>query len=206
MRALRLTAGLLAIAAVAGWNAAVARTLGRQRGPEPLADGVGVDPDVVEHERNWYDYVRGFDVHHGDVNADGDSPEHGSFWDSLVGRPSGRARADSPEHGSFWDGLDRWLDADCLRGYTLGDHTYVCPNAPRVLRVHQAGHAPSFGEEFDTLRADRRADGGLDDEPLRTLDVMLPGAFPDTLLRLRDPRGLGETYDRWLREGRIRRR
>ena len=56
-----------------------------------------------------------------------------------------------------------------------------------------------------TVRADRRADGGLDDEPLRTLDVMLPGAFPDTLLRLRDPRGLGETYDRWLREGRIRR-
>ena len=185
MRALRLTAGLLAIAVIAGWNAAVARTLGRRRGPKQPADGAdSTDPDVVEHERNWYDYVRGFDVHHGDVNADGDSPEHGSFR----------------------DGLDRWLDAGCLRGYTLDDHIYVCPNAPRVLRVHQAGHAPPFGEEFETLRADRRADGGLDDEPLRTLDVMLPGAFPDTLLRLRDPRGLGETYDRWLREGRIRRR
>ena len=185
MRALRLAAGLLAIAVIAGWNAAVARTLGRRRGPDS-ADGADPDPDpdVVEHERNWYDYVRGFDVHHGDVDADGDGPEHGSFR----------------------DGLDRWLDAGCLRGYTLGDHTYVCPNAPRILRVHQAGHAPSFGEEFETLRADRRADGGLDDEPLLTLDVMLPGAFPDTLLRFRDPRGLGETYDRWLREGRIRRR
>lgn len=179
MRALRRVAGLLALVGIRTWNAAVAATLGRRRGRDPATSAD--DPDVVEHERNWYDYVRGFDAHHGD--ADGDHPEHGSFR----------------------NGLDRWLDAGCLRGYTLGDHTYVCPNAPRVLRVHQAGHAPPFGREFEPLRTERRADGGLDDEPLRTLDVMLPGAFPHTLLRLRDPRGLGEAYDRWLEEGRIRR-
>jgi hypothetical protein len=35
--------------------------------------------------------------------------------------------------------------------------------------------------------------------------VMLPGRFPHTCCRLRDERGLRETYREWLREGRIRR-
>ena len=41
---------------------------------------------------------------------------------------------------------------------------------------------------------------------VETLDVMLPGNVPHTALRLRDPRGLGEAYDEWLRQGRIARR
>lgn len=187
MRALRLAAGLLAVVAIAAWNAVVAWTVGAVERRPPTGDDVTdsettADPDVVEHERNWYDYLRGFHAHHGDVAGD------------------------HPEHGSFWEGLDLWLGTRCLRGYTLGDHTYVCPNAPRVLRVHQAGHAPSFGREFEPLRTERRPDGGLEDEPLRTLDVMLPGDFPHTLFRFRDPRGLGETYDEWVRSGRLVRR
>jgi hypothetical protein len=137
--------------------------------------------DVVEHVRNWYDYIRGFDAHHGP------------------------AAGDHPEHGSFWRGLLVWADTDYLRGYTLGDDVYVCPNCPRIVRVHQAGHAPSFGTEFEPLRTERRNDGGLEDEPLRTLDVMLPGGFPDAFLRFRDPRGLSETYESWVASGRIRR-
>ena len=180
MRALRLATGLLALVCVAAWNAAVARALGESDGPDS-ADGAET-PDLVEHERNWYDYIRGFHAHHGDVDGH------------------------LPEHGSFRSGLELWLEARCLRGYTLDDDVYVCPNAPRVLRVHQAGHAPSFGSQFEPLRTERREDGGLDDEPLRTLDVMLPGDVPHTVLRLRDPRGLGETYDEWLRQGRIARR
>ena len=179
MDALRLACGLVAVAALAFWNAAVRRVAGDDTaGPIESA----VDPAVVEHERNWYDYLRGFDAHHGDVDGS------------------------HPEHGSVRRGLELWLASGCPRGYTRGDHTYVCANAPRVLRVHQAGHAPAFGGEFDPLRTVRRPDGGLADEPLRTLDVMLPGAVPHTLLRLRDPRGLGETYDAWLRDGRIVRR
>jgi hypothetical protein len=46
----------------------------------------------------------------------------------------------------------------------------------------------------------------LEDKPLRTLDVMLPGVFPNTLFRFRDQRGLGERYDEWVRTGPIRRR
>jgi hypothetical protein len=179
MDALRLAYGLVAVLALASWNAAVTRVAGNDTaGPIEAA----VDPAVVEHERNWYDYLRGFDAHHGDVDGS------------------------HPEHGSVRRGLELWLASGCPRGYTRGDHTYVCANAPRVLRVHQAGHAPAFGGEFDPLRTVRRPDGGLADEPLRTLDVMLPGAVPHTLLRLRDPRGLGETYDAWLRDGRIVRR
>lgn len=180
-RVLRLAVGLLAIVAIAGWNAVVARTLGGDAGPQ-TGDTDDRAADLVERERNWYDYVRGFHAHHG--NADGDRPEDGSFW----------------------SGLELWLDARCLRGYTIGDRTYVCSNAPRILRVHQAGHAPTFGRQFEPLRTERRPDDGLEDEPLRTLDVMLPGDFPHTLLRVRDPRGLGERYDAWLREGRIERR
>lgn len=179
MGAFRLAAGLVAVVAIACWNAAVTRVIGDDAVEPPDAD---VDTEVVEHGRNWYDYLRGFDAHHGD------------------------GAGDHPEHGSVRRGLERWLASGCLRGYTLGDHTYVCSNAPRVLRVHQAGHTPAFGDAFEPLRAERRADGGLPDEPLRTLDVMLPGAVPHTLLRLRDPRGLGETYNDWLREGRIARR
>jgi hypothetical protein len=179
MRAPRLAASLVALAVVAGWNAFVAR-VGRENVPEPPDDPVS-EPDLVEHERNWYDYLRGFHAHHG-----------GAF-------------GDHPEHGSFWPGLELWLETHCLRGYTLGNHTYLCPNAPRVLRVHQAGHAPSFGRQFETLWTERRPDGGLDDEPLWAFDVMLPGDFPHALLRFRDLRGLGETYGEWVRDGRVRR-
>ena len=179
MGAFRLVAGLVAVVAVACWNAAVTRVVGDDAVGPPDGD---LDPAVVEHERNWYDYLRGFDAHHGD------------------------GAGDHPEHGSVRRGLEQWLDSGCLRGYTIGDHTYICANAPRVLRVHQAGHAPAFGDAFEPLCGERRADGGLPDEPLRTFDVMLPGAVPHTLLRLRDPRGLGETYHDWLREGRIARR
>lgn len=189
--ALRIAVGLLAIVVLAGWNAGVSRTVGANTDP-PTDDAEdcgaddrateGRDPDLVERERNWYDYIRGFHAHYGD------------------------AEGDHPEDGSFWSGLERWLDYGCLRGYTLGDCTFVCSNAPRVLRVHQAGHAPSFGRQFEPIRTERRPNGGLDDEPLRTLDVMLPGDFPHTLLRFRDPRKLGETYNAWLREGRIERR
>jgi hypothetical protein len=53
----------------------------------------------------------------------------------------------------------------------------------------------SFDRTSRTLSRARRPDGGPPDEPLRTLDAMLPGRFPHTPLRLRDPRGLGETYE-----------
>ena len=179
MDALRLAYGLVALLAIASWNAAVTRVA---RDDRAGTIDVAMEPAVVEHERNWYDYLRGFHAHHGDVDGS------------------------RPEHGSLRRGLELWLEAGCLRGYTVGDHTYVCSNAPRVLRVHQAGHARAFGGEFEPLRTERRPDGGLEDEPLWTLDVMLPGAVPHTLLRLRDPRGLGERYDAWRREGRIVRR
>lgn len=205
MGVLRSVGGLLAIALLAGWNRFVTGLAGSRdadtpgRTPEAERDARDADPaagdgvadgrgpaggrSITEHRRNWYDYLRGFHVHHGKVDADGDCPEYGSFW----------------------QGLDCWLDSRCLRGYTIGDHTYVCSNAPRVLRVHQAGHTPSFGRQLEPIHTERRDDGGLADEPLSTFDVMLPGDFPHTLLRLRDPRGLGETYDRWFREGRIER-
>ena len=184
MRALHTATALAALAAIAAWNALLARIRGREE-PPPGADAG--DADLVEHERNWYDYLRGFHAHHGSV--DGEEPP-----------------GDHPEHGSLWAGLLRWRASGYLRGYTLGDDVYLAPNAPRVLRVHQAGHAPTFGAMFDPLRGKRRDDGGLPDEPLRTLDVMLPGGFPHTLVRLRDPRGLGDAYDEWLAAGRIARR
>lgn len=182
MRALRLAAGILALVGIAAWNAVVASTVGAAVRQSPTDDETTSDPEVIEHERNWYDYLRGFHAHHGEVAGD------------------------HPEHGSFWAGLELWLGTRCLRGYTLGDDTYVCTNAPRILRVHQAGHAPSFGRQFEPLRTERRPDGGLEDEPLTTLDVMLPGDVPHTLFRFRDPRGLGETYDEWVRTGRLERR
>lgn len=172
----RLAAALAALLAIAAWNAVLARVR-----PEPAVAAVD-DPDLVEHERTWGEYLRGFHAHHGD------------------------AAGDRPEDGSLREGLLCWRASSYLRGYTLGDDVYLCPNAPRVLRVHQAGHAPSFGGQFEPLRKPRREDGGLDDEPLSTLDVMMPGRFPHTLLRLRDSRGLAATYEAWLADGRIERR
>jgi hypothetical protein len=180
MRRARTALALAVLAGMHLWHALLVPfrdPLETPRGSE----GSASDADVVEHVRNWYDYVRGFDAHHGP------------------------AEGDQPEHGSFPRGLLVWADTDYLRGYTLGDDVYVCPNCPRVVRVHQAGHAPSFGAEFEPLRTERRDDGGLEDEPLRTLDVMLPGGFPDAFLRFRDPRGLGDTYESWVASGRIRR-
>lgn len=139
------------------------------------------DPEIVEYELGWYHYLKAFDAHHGP----GGSPER------------------EVTSGSFIRGLQTWISTRFLRGYTLGDEVYVCPNAPRVLRVHQAGHAPSFGSRFPTLANPRRDNGGLEDEPLSTFDVMLPGEFPHTFLRFRDSRGLREAYDEWLQMGRI---
>lgn len=183
MRSLREGAALAVLCALHAWHV----LLRAVRDPPPAPRGgreeaqAADGPAVAEYERGWYDYVRGFDVHHGPVDA----PD------------------DSPEHGSFRRGLRRWAASNYLRGYTLGDEVYVCPDCPRVVRVHQAGHAPSFGRAFETLADERRPDGGLPDEPLATLDVMLPGRFPHTLLRLRDSRGLTRTYDRWVATGRI---
>lgn len=179
MRYARTLTALLALLAVDAWNRLVSRG-------EPVADtDADDDAPLTEHERSWYDYLRGFHAHHGTGERAVDG--------------------DHPEHGSFWTGLRLWHGTRCLRGYTVGDDIYLCPNAPRVVRVHQAGHAPSFAAGFEPLRTERRDDGGLEDEPLPTLDVMLPGRFPHTFLRLCDPRGLGRTYAEWLRDGRIRR-
>lgn len=182
MRALQYVPALLALATIAVWNAIVVRVHGSDVTPVTTED-----PDLVEHERNWYDYLRGFHAHHGSV--DGEKPP-----------------GDHPEHGSFFAGLRRWQASGYLRGYTLGNDVYLAPNAPRSLRVHQAGHAPAFGRTFDPIYEDRRDDGGLPDELLRSFDVMLPGGFPHTFLKFRDPRGLGDRYDDWLTSGRIRRR
>ena len=176
---LRLVVATVALVSLAAWNGLV-DTL--RPVPEPARDADG-PPRLIEHERSWTDYVRGFHAHHG---------------------PDGRPDA-TPEEGSLRAGLLLWLERRCLRGYTLGNHVYVCPDAPTVLRVHQAGHAPAFGGLIDTLVRPRRPDGGLDDEPLRTLDVMLPGDVPHTLLRLTDRRDLRGTYERWLRVGLVRR-
>lgn len=91
-------------------------------------------------------------------------------------------------------------------GVHAGERCLPVPNAPWVVRVHQAGHAPAFGRAFEPLRTRRRADGGLDDGPPPTFDVMRPGRFPHSLLRWRDPRELGETYDELLAAGKISRR
>lgn len=171
---LRVAAALGAIAVLTGWNALVRY----REDPTPVGDSAD-PPIVVERERGWVSYVRGYHVHHG----------------------SGDASAG----GSFWRGLVRWSEGGFLRGYTIGDGVYLCPNAPRVVRVHQAGHAPSFGAAFEPLAEPLRDDGGLPDEPLRTLDVMLPGAFPHTFLRLTDRRGLAGAYRVRLADGRIRR-
>lgn len=170
--------GVAALPVLILWNRLMAW---RER---PLPDPEGsADRRVVEHVRGWRAYIRGFDAHHGpDGHAD---------------RP--------PGSGDLVDGLERWVRSGFLRGYTLGDHVYVCRHAPRTVRVHQAGHTPAFGDRFEPLAADYRADGGLPDEPLRTVDIMLPGDFPHTFLRLTDRRGLGGAYRTWYRDGRLRR-
>ncbi|WP_436909640.1 hypothetical protein [Halosimplex marinum] len=195
VRALLLTAvGLLAVPVVAGWNRLVtARAPVPPAGTSPTADPSASEPAtdtsatdapaVTEHERAWPDYLRGFDAHHG---------------------PAGSADA-GPGEGSLLRGVRLWVESDFLRGYTLGDDVYVVARAPTVVRVHQAGHTPEFGAAFDPLAADYREDGGLPDEPLRTADVMLPGTFPHTLLRLRDPRGLRGAYRAWLHDGHLER-
>lgn len=172
----RILVGLLAIPVVALWNRLVTA-----RSPVPEAGRATTDAAVTEHERGWVDYLRGFDAHHG--------PE---------GSPDAR-----PAEGSLRRGLRLWVEADFLRGYTLGDDVYVLRGTPTVVRIHQAGHTPTFGAVFEPLADEYRSDGGLPDEPLHTLDVMLPGEFPHTLLRLRDRRGLRGAYRAWLHDGRI---
>ncbi|WP_415380854.1 hypothetical protein [Halosimplex sp. TS25] len=188
-RALLLTAvGLLAVPVVVAWNRLVTTRApvppaGQSTGGQSATDPPATDPVVTEHERSWPDYLRGFDAHHG---------------------PDGSPDAD-PEDGSLFRGVRLWVESDFLRGYTLGNDVYVPPRAPTVVRVHQAGHTPEFGAVFDPLAGDPRSDGGLPDEPLRTADVMLPGGFPHTFVRLRDPRGLRGAYRAWLHNGHLQR-
>lgn len=101
--------------------------------------------------------------------------------------------------------MELWIESGFLRGYTQGNHVYLCSYAPRKARVHQAGHTSAFGEEFEPLERNIRRDGGLSDELLKTKDVMLPGGFPHTFLRLTDERGLTKTYMEWLRDRKIER-
>lgn len=178
MRADRLALGYLAIIVISVWNYLISLATRRTR-----ENRSSQNPWVTEHERGWRDYIRGFHAHHGD-DGDPDKP---------------------PSEGSFEKGLELWIESGCLRGYTIGNHVYLCPWTPRKIRVHQAGHTPAFGEEFEPLEHDYREDGGLPDEPLRTRDVMLPGGFPHTFLRLTDERGLTETYMEWVGEGKIER-
>lgn len=173
-RSLSVLCGLLAIPVVAAWNRL---QRARESGIDP--DPGDAEPRITEHERGWRTYLRGFDAHHG--------PD---------GHPAAR-----PADGSLWRGLRLWVGSSFLRGYTLGNDVYVCPSTPRIVRIHQAGHTPAFGDAFEPLADERREDGGLPDEPLSTMDVMLPGSFPHTFLRFRDPRGLGGAYRVWLQDG-----
>lgn len=174
-----LLVGGVAIAILSLWH----RLVGPDTHASPPTNSDDGDPAVVEYELDWIGYIKAFDAHHGP----GGGPDRSIAW------------------GSFARGLRLWVTTRFLRGYTLDDSVYVCPNAPEVLRVHQAGHTPSFGGEFPTLVRPRRANGGLEDAPLWTLDVMLPGDFPHTLLRWRDSRGLVDAYREWLHNGRLQR-
>ncbi|SEO74550.1 hypothetical protein SAMN05216388_101814 [Halorientalis persicus] len=170
----------LAIAVLSLWHRTISSVQAVRDGP---GDEPHDNPEILEYELDWYRYIKAFDAHHGP----GGGPDR------------------AIDSGMFVRGLREWLATRCLRGYTLENEVYVCPKAPQILRVHQAGHAPAFGKESETLVQPRRENGGLDDEPLYTLDVMLPGDFPHTLLRLRDPRGLTDRYEAWLRDGNITR-
>lgn len=165
---------LSAIGIITVWNTVI-----RAR-ETPIETAVSEgSPSVIEHERSWAQYIRGYDIHHG----------------------SGTQKTG----GSFWRGLLRWSEGGFLRGYTIGDDVYLCPNTPRIVRVHQAGHAPRFAEAFEPLTETTRENGGLPDEPLYTFDIMLPGGFPHTFLRLTDRRGLSGAYRLCLANGLIRR-
>lgn len=76
MGRLRTIPALLALVGIALWNRLVTR--GRSA---PVPRTPNADPAIVEHERNWYDYLRGFHAHHGrgPRRTAGDRPEHGSF-------------------------------------------------------------------------------------------------------------------------------
>ncbi|MFB6207699.1 MAG: hypothetical protein ABEJ05_14355 [Haloglomus sp.] len=187
MRRLRIAAAVAALLGIHAWHALL--RVARRESARSQPPGGDENPELLEHERGWYDYLRGFHAHHGDPESYGVPTTDG----------------DGPEHGDLWHGLDAWWQSNCLRGYTLGDDVYICPGTPRVVWVHQAGHAPSFGRDVPTLVGERRENDGLPDEPLRTLDVMLPGRFPHTCCRLRDERGLRDRYDEWLDRGRIQR-
>lgn len=176
---LLVAAGALALPVVTLWN----RLLVRREGSASRSAASSDDPKVIEHVRSWASYLRGFDAHHG---------------------PDGHPDR-SPDDGDIVAGLARWAGSRFLRGYTIGNHVYLCPATPRAVRVHQAGHTPAFGDVFEPLAGDYRGDGGLPDEPLRTLDVMLPGDFPHTFLRLTDRRGLAGAYRAWCHDGRIQR-
>lgn len=180
MRLPRIAVALLAIPLMSIWNFLV--TAGSRYEAASSVDSEAPSR-IGEHERNWPSYIRGFHAHHGEDGA----PDK------------------EPGDGDFWEGLLLWLDSRFLRGYTIGNDVYVCPRTPERVRVHQAGHTPAFGEIFEPLVADYQADGGLPDEPLRTLDVMLPGDFPHTFLRLKDTRGLAGAYRAWLHDGTIQR-
>lgn len=175
---LAVLAGLVALPVMALWNrlATIAET------PLPREPTYG-EPRVIEHERDWMTYIRGYDAH----NGPGGSPEA------------------PPSEGRFWRGLAVWAEGQWMRGYTKGKHVYLCPDAPRIVRVHQAAHAPAFGAVFDPLRTEPRENGGLPDEPLATFDVMLPGRFPHSLLRATDRRGIGGAYAAWVHDRAIRR-
>ena len=177
MTRIRALVGLVAVVVVHGWNRLV-RTRDR---PVPTAGGTVDHPRIVEHERGWRTFLRGFDAHHG---PDG-GPDR------------------SPAEGRLWRGLAAWVASGLLRGYTVGNDVYLCPHTPLAVRVHQVGHTPAMGELFDPIVRERRPDGGLPDEPLRTLDVMLPGGLPHTFLRLTDRRGLRGAYRAWRFDGRI---
>lgn len=175
-----LLVGGIAIAVLSLWHWAISSVQGARDGPETKERE---ESELIEYELDWYRYIKAFDAHHGP----GGGPDRAT------------------DSGAFVRGLRVWLETRCLRGYTLENEVYICPNAPRVLRVHQAGHAPAFGKGCETLVQPRRKDGELDDEPLYTFDLMLPGDFPRTFLRLRDPRGLSDRYEAWLRDGKITR-
>lgn len=178
---LAILAGLVALPLMAVWN----RLVTAAETPIPRGPAGDESPRVIEHERGWVGYVRGYDAHNGP--GPGGSPDA------------------TPEDGRFWRGLGVWAAGQWMRGYTVGRHVYLCPNAPRTVRVHQAAHAPAFGAVFDPLRGEPRENGGLPDEPLTTVDVMLPGRFPHSLFRLTDRRGIGGAYAAWLHDGAIRR-
>lgn len=171
---------VVAIPVLTVWNALVTRS--EPDTPDGVSEG-DCDPRIIEHECDWVTYLRWYDAHNG---------------------PEGSPEADSDD-GSLWRGLGVWAGGQFMRGYTVDNHVYLCPNAPRLVRIHQAAHAPVFGAAFEPLRNDYREQGGLPDEPLLTFDVMLPGRFPHSLLRFTDRRGLAGAYTAWLHDGTIRR-